>query len=117
MLFRSQIRVHRVVCALDCGLVVNPDIVRAQIEGGIVLGLNLGLYSRISFKNGVPSPTNFDKYRTLRMRDMPVVDVTMLQSGGPLGGVGEVGVPPTAPAVANAWFALTGQRKRSLPMF
>lgn len=113
----GQIKIHRISCVVDCGTAIHPDLVTAQMEGGIVHGLNAALFGRISLSKGVPSPTNYDKYRTLRMRDMPRVDVQIINSGAPLGGVGEPGVPPTAPAVANAWFALTGQRKRSLPMF
>jgi isoquinoline 1-oxidoreductase beta subunit len=113
----GQIRVHAVSAAVDCGTAVNPDGVRAQVEGGVVHGLNAALLGKITFNKGVPSPTNYDFFRMMRMRDMPRVDVVIVESGAPLGGVGEPGSPPVAPAVANAWAALTGVRKRSLPMF
>ena len=111
------VKVHRVACAIDCGLAVHPDQVAAQMEGGIVHGLTAALWGKMTFTNGAASPLNYDGYRMLRMNEMPRIDVTIVNSGGPIGGVGEPGTPPIAPAVANAWMRLTGQRKRSLPLF
>lgn len=113
----GQIRVHNVSVAVDCGTAVNPEGVRAQIEGGVVHGLNAALFGKVKFNKGVPSPTNYDLFRMMRIKDMPQIDVTIVNSGAALGGIGEPGSPPVAPAVANAWAALTGVRKRSLPMF
>jgi len=109
--------VHRVSCAIDCGIVINPDTVEAQMQGGIMHGLAAALWVRMTFSKGTPSPRNFDGYRMARMRDAPRIDVQVIASGGFVGGVGEPGVPPIAPALANAWARLTGQRLRSLPMF
>lgn len=113
----KAIKVVRVSCAIDCGTVVNPDTVAAQMEGGIVHGLNAALWGKMTFSNGVASPRNFNGYAMLRLRDMPQVSVSVLASGGFIGGVGEPGVPPVAPALANAYAKLTGIRVRSLPMF
>ena len=109
-------RVHRVVCAIDCGPVVNPDIVRAQMEGGIVYGLTAALYGEITFEKGRVKQRNFHDYPMLRMHEMPEVEVHIVPSDDKMGGVGEPGVPPVAPAVANALFALTGKRLRHLPI-
>ncbi len=110
------VRVHKVVCAIDCGRVVNPGIVEAQMESGIVFGLSAALYGAITLKNGRVEQSNFDDYPMVRMKDMPEVEVYIVPSEAPLGGVGEPGVPPIAPAVTNAVFALTGRRIRSLPI-
>jgi isoquinoline 1-oxidoreductase beta subunit len=112
----GRVRVHRVVCAIDCGPVVNPDGVRAQMEGGIVYGLTAALYGEITFEKGRVKQRNFHDYRMLRMHEMPEVDVVIVESTDTMGGVGEPGVPPIAPAVANAIFALTGRRIRRLPI-
>ena len=112
----GRIKVERVWCAIDCGQVVNPSIVEAQMQGGIVHGLTAALWGRMSFSNGVASPVNFNRYRMTRMRDMPRIDVAIMASTAAPGGVGEPGVPPIAPAVANAWSRLTGTRARSLPL-
>lgn len=109
-------RVHRVVCALDCGTVVNPDTVVAQMEGGIGFGLSAALYEGIRLDRGRVVQSNFHDYPVLRMREMPRVEVVILPSTDPPGGVGEPGTPPIAPAVANALFALTGRRIRDLPI-
>jgi isoquinoline 1-oxidoreductase beta subunit len=109
-------RVHRVVCAVDCGRVVNPAGVRAQVEGAIVYGLTAALYGEITIAAGRAVQTNFDTYPMLRMREMPVVEVHMVDSTADPTGMGEPGTPPIAPAVANAVFALTRQRVRSLPL-
>lgn len=112
----DRIRVHRVVCAVDCGPVVNPDTVAAQMESGIVYGLTAALYGAITIENGRVVQGNFDTYQMLRMPDMPAVEVHIVPSTDAQGGVGEPGTPPIAPAVANALFALTGRRIRTLPM-
>ncbi|MDH3539476.1 MAG: molybdopterin-dependent oxidoreductase [Acidimicrobiia bacterium] len=112
----GRIRVHRVVCAVDCGTVVNPDTVRAQMEGGIVFGLTAALKDGISIEHGAVVQSNFDDYRLLPFDEMPEVEVHFVGTSKPPTGVGEMGVPPVAPAVANAVFALTGMRLRSLPL-
>jgi isoquinoline 1-oxidoreductase beta subunit len=112
----GRVRVHRVVCAVDCGMVVNPDIVAAQMESAIVFGLTAALHGRITLENGAVVQGNFDTYPVLRINEMPVVEVHIVPSTEAPGGVGEPGTPPIAPAVANAVFALTGQRIRSLPI-
>lgn len=108
--------VHRVVCAVDCGRVVNPDSVTAQMESGIVFGLSAALHGEITFKQGKVEQGNFDDYEVLRMREMPIVEVHVVQSSEPPTGTGEPGVPPVAPAVVNAVFAATGKRVRKLPI-
>jgi isoquinoline 1-oxidoreductase beta subunit len=112
----GQVRVHRVVCAVDCGQVVNPDTVAAQIEGGIAFGLSAALTERIRLGSGGVRQTGFVDYPILTMRDMPVVEVHLIDSAFEPGGVGEIGTPPIAPAVANAVFAATGKRIRKLPV-
>lgn len=109
-------RVHRVTCAIDCGVIVNPGTVRAQMEGGIGFGLSAALGERVGIAGGRAVPGNFDTYRILRMSEMPAVEVLLVPSGDAPGGVGEPGTPPIAPAVCNALFALTGQRIRRLPI-
>ncbi len=109
-------RVHRVTCAVDCGVVVNPDIVRAQMEGAIAFGLGAALYGEIVIDRGRVMSKNFDSYRVLRHREMPVVDVHIVASAEPPSGVGEPGTPPIGPAVANALFALTGKPTRRVPL-
>lgn len=111
----GQLRVDRVVCAVDCGLAINPDVIRAQMEGGIGYALAAALYSEISLADGVVEQANFDTYRPLRISEMPRIEVHIVASGENPSGVGEPGVPPLAPAVANAIFAATGQRIRKLP--
>jgi isoquinoline 1-oxidoreductase beta subunit len=112
----GRVRVHKVVCAVDCGMVVNPEIVRAQMESGIVFGLSAALHGAITFKEGRVEQSNFNDYQILRMYEMPRVDVFIVPSEEPLGGVGEPGVPPIAPAVGNAIFSATGKRIRRLPV-
>ena len=112
----GEIRVHRVVCAVDCGRVVNPDTVAAQMESGIVFGLTAALYGEITFKNGRVEQSNFNNYEMLRLNEMPKVEVHIVPSEEALGGIGEPGVPPIAPALANSIFALTGKRFRRLPI-
>lgn len=112
----KKIRVHRVVCAIDCGLAVNPDGVRAQIEGGIVYGLTAALYGEITLAQGKVTQSNFHNYRMLRINEIPQIEVYIVPSEGAMGGAGEPGVPPIAPALANALFAATGSRVRRLPV-
>jgi isoquinoline 1-oxidoreductase beta subunit len=112
----GKVKVHRVVCAVDCGPVVNPDIVRAQMEGGIVFGLTAALYGEITLAHGRVQQGNFNDYPMLRLKDMPAVEVYIAPGIDRMGGVGEPGVPPIAPAVANAVFAVTGKRIRRLPI-
>jgi isoquinoline 1-oxidoreductase subunit beta len=110
-------RVRRVVCAVDCGFAVNPDIVAAQMESGIVFGLTAALHGEISVKAGRVQQTNFPAYEMVRLADTPAIDVHIVDSGVEhLGGIGEPGTPPIAPAVCNALFALTRKRIRSLPI-
>ena len=112
----GKLKVHRVVCAIDCGPVVNPDTIKAQMEGGIVFGLTAALYGEITFEKGRVKQRNFHDYPMLRMNEMPVVEAFIVPSTEKMGGVGETGVPPVAPAVANAIFAVTGKRLRRLPI-
>jgi len=112
----GTIRVHKVVCAIDCGRTVNPDTIEAQMESGIVFGLSAALYDEITFKKGRVSQSNFDNYDMLRMDAMPEIEVYIVPSSEAPGGVGEPGVPPLAPAVANAVRALTGAALRILPL-
>ena len=110
------IKVTRATAAVDCGHVINPDIVRGQIEGAIIFGLSAALKGAVTFKDGAAEQTNFDSYTLLPMNETPEIEVLLVPSGDPLGGVGEIGVPPVAPALANAIFAATGKRLRSLPL-
>lgn len=112
----GRIRVHSVVCAIDCGIAVNPATIEAQMESGIAFGLGAALSSAITFKDGRVEQSNFDDYRVLRLPDMPRVEVHIVPSRERPGGVGEPGTPPIAPAVANAVAALTGQRLREMPL-
>jgi len=112
----GQVRVHRVVCAVDCGTVVNPDTVVAQMEGGIVFGLTAALKASVTVEKGRVQQSNFHDYPLLRIDEMPAVEVYIIPSGAEPSGIGEMGVPPIAPAVANAVFAATGKRVRHLPI-
>jgi isoquinoline 1-oxidoreductase beta subunit len=112
----GQVRVHRVVCAVDCGTVVNPAIVAQQMEGSVVFALTAALYGRIDIHEGAVQQGNFPSYPMIRMASAPQVETWIVSSQRPPSGVGEPGVPPLAPAVANALFALTGKRQRSLPL-
>ena len=111
----GRLKVERVVCAVDCGLAVNPDVVRAQMEGGIGFGLGAAMAEAITLSQGRVEQSNFHDYTPLRIDRMPDVEVHIVPSAAPPTGVGEPGVPPIAPAVSNALFALTGNRVRSLP--
>jgi len=112
----KKITVHRVVCAIDCGPVVNPLTVEAQMQSGIAFGLSAALHSELTFKDGKVEQSNFHNYLVLRSNEMPKVEVHIVPSTDKMGGVGEPGTPPIAPAVANAVFAATGQRLRKLPL-
>ena len=111
-----RIQVHKLNCAIDCGLAVNPEGVRLQLESAIAIGLSAALNDEITLRDGGVQQSNFHDYRTLRLTEMPAVEVVIMQSGEHPEGVGEPGTPPVAPAVANAVFKLTGQRLRSLPL-
>jgi isoquinoline 1-oxidoreductase subunit beta len=113
---KGQIKVRRVVAALDTGHVVNPAILQSQVESGIVYGLTAALYGAITIDNGRVSQGNFDDYQMLRMAEMPTIETALVPRGGFWGGGGEVAVPPLAPALCNAIFAATGKRIRSLPL-
>ena len=112
----NQIRVHRVVCVIDCGLAVNPNLIRQQMDSSIVFGLSAALYGRITFEKGQVQQSNYHDVQALRMDECPVIQTDIIASTAPPEGVGEPGTPPIAPAVANALFALTGQRLRELPL-
>ena len=112
----GAVRVHRVTCAIDCGQVVNPDTVRAQMESGIIFGITAALWGEITLKDGRVQQANFGDYRMLRMNEAPLIDVHLVQSSEYPGGVGEPGTAALAPAVANAVFAATGTRVRKLPI-
>lgn len=109
-------RVHKVWCAVDCGVAVNPDNVRAQLEGGIGFGLGHALYAEVQLDGGRPVQSNFDGYRSLRMSEMPAIEVAIVQSDAAPSGVGEIGVPAIGPAVANALARLGRERPAQLPM-
>jgi isoquinoline 1-oxidoreductase subunit beta len=113
---KKQTRVHRVVCAIDCGPVVNPLTVEAQMQSGINFGLSAALHSELTFKDGKPEQSNFHNYTVLRLNEAPHIEVHIVPSTDKMGGCGEPGTPPIAPAVANAVFAATGQRLRKLPL-
>jgi isoquinoline 1-oxidoreductase beta subunit len=112
----GAVRVRRVVCAVDCGTVVNPDIVRAQIQSGIVFGITAALYGEITLKNGRVEQTNFDTYQMLRINEAPAIEVHIVESSEPPGGMGECGTSAVVPAMANAIFAATGKRLRKMPI-
>jgi isoquinoline 1-oxidoreductase beta subunit len=112
----KTIRVHRVVCAIDCGTAVNPNLVAQQMESGIVFGLSAALYGRIDIEQGRVQQSNFHDQPLLRIADCPAISTHIVPSTAHPEGVGEPGTPPVAPAVANALFVLTGQRLRSLPL-
>ncbi len=109
------IRVHKVTCVVDCGIAVTPDIVHAQMESAVMFGLTAALHGKIELRNGAVQESNFHDYPILRMNEAPAVDVIIVDSGTEPTGVGEPGLPPLAPAVANAVYRATGQRLRSLP--
>jgi isoquinoline 1-oxidoreductase beta subunit len=111
-----SVQVHRVVAAVDCGRHVNPETIRAQIEGGVIYGLTAALKGEITIANGRVEQANFNDYDVVRMNEAPVVEVHIVESNDGPGGVGEPGTPPIAPAVCNAIFAATGKPVRRLPI-
>lgn len=112
----GKLRVHKVTCAIDCGLAVNPDGVKAQMESGIIFGLTMALYGELTIEKGQLQQNNFYDYRIARMNESPEIDVYIVESNEKMGGAGECAVPPTAPAIANAVFAATGKRIYNLPI-
>lgn len=112
----GRIQVHRIVCAVDCGRMIHPDTIRAQIEGGIIMGLSAGLMEKVAFSGGGVRSSNYNNYPILRMADTPEIEVHILTGDDAPGGIGEPGVPPTAPAVANAVFRAAKIRLRNLPL-
>jgi isoquinoline 1-oxidoreductase beta subunit len=112
----GAVRVRRVVCAVDCGTAVNPDTVQAQIQSGIIFGATAALYGEITLKNGRVAQTNFDSYPVLRINEAPAIEVHVVKSAEPPGGLGETGTSAVVPAIANAVFAATGKRLRKLPI-
>lgn len=112
----SDIQVHKVTCAVDCGIAVNPNIIAQQVESAVIFGLSAALFGEITIKDGKVEQQNFDGYPVLRMNQVPQIDVVIIKSAEVPNGIGEPGLPPIAPAVANAVFALTGKRLRSLPL-
>jgi len=112
----GQVRVHKITCVLDCGQTVNPRIVESQIESGIIFGLSAVLWGEVTLRDGRVEQSNFNDYRVLRLNETPEIDVQIIPSDAPPGGIGEAAVPPVAPALCNAIFAATGRRLRSLPI-
>ncbi len=112
----GDVRVHRIVCAVDCGRIVNPDIVRAQIESGVVYGISGALWGEVTLKNGRVEQSNFHNYRVLRMNETPPIEVHLVRNSEAPGGIGEPGTAATAPALGNAIYAATGKRIRKLPL-
>jgi isoquinoline 1-oxidoreductase beta subunit len=112
----GRVRVRRVVCAMDCGTVVNPDTVQAQLQSGTNFGVTAALYGEITLKDGRVEQTNFDTYQMLRLNEAPVIEVHIVQSSEPPGGMGETGTSGTVPAISNAIFAATGKRLRKMPV-
>ncbi len=112
----GTVRVRRVVCAIDCGTVINPDTVQAQIQSGIIFGATAALYGEITLKDGRVEQTNFDTYQMLRMNETPTIEVHVVESTEPPGGMGETGTSAIVPAIANAVFAAAGRRLRKMPV-
>jgi len=112
----GAVRVRRVVCAVDCGAVVNPDTVRAQIQSAIVFGATAALHGEITLKDGRVEQSNFHNYQLLRMNEAPAIEVFIVQNSEPPGGMGEAGTSAIVPAITNAIFAATGKRLRKLPV-
>jgi isoquinoline 1-oxidoreductase beta subunit len=112
----GKIRVHRMVCAVDCGQYVNPYIISAQIEGGAIFGASAALFQELTFENGRLQQTNFNTFPVMRMNECPEIETYIVESNEKSGGIGEPGVPCAAPAIANALFAVTGKRIRRLPI-
>lgn len=112
----GKVRVHRVVCVIDCGAYVNPSIIEAQMHSGVIFGLSAALYDEFTFDRGRIQQRNFNDYPMVRINEAPEIEVYIVPSKEKSGGVGEVGVPCTPPAVTNTIFAATGKRIRKLPI-
>ena len=112
----GDVAVRRVVCAVDCGIAVNPDTIEAQIQSAIIYGLTAALHGEITLKNGRVEQSNFDNYRALHINEVPMIEVYIVDSDEALGGIGEPGTSALFPAVTNAIFAATGVRLRKLPI-
>jgi isoquinoline 1-oxidoreductase beta subunit len=112
----GEVAVNRVVCAVDCGMVVNPNTIETQIQGGIIFGITAALYSEITIKDGRVEQSNFTDYRMLRIDQTPPIEVHIVKSSEAPGGIGEPGTAALAPALTNAIFAATGKRLRQLPV-
>ncbi|TFV49717.1 xanthine dehydrogenase family protein molybdopterin-binding subunit [Bradyrhizobium niftali] len=112
----GSVRVHRVVCVMDCGTVINPDTVEAQIQSGVMFGVTAALYGEITLKNGRIEQANFDTYQMLRINEAPAIEVHLVKSTEPPGGMGEAGTSGIVPAICNAVFAATGKRLRKMPI-
>src|SRR5947199_295223 len=112
----GKVRVHRVVCAVDCGRYVNPGIIEAQVQGAVIFGLTAAFYDELTFEKGRIQQSNFHDYPMLRINETPEIEVHIVKNNEKSGGIGEPGVPCAAPAVANAIFAATGKRIRKLPI-
>jgi isoquinoline 1-oxidoreductase subunit beta len=112
----GHIRVHRIVCPVDCGRIVNPDIVRAQIESGVVDGISGALWGEVALKDGRVERSNFPNYRVLRVNETPSIEVHLVHNDEAPGGIGEPGTAATAPALGDAIYAATGKRLRKLPL-
>jgi len=112
----GAVRVRRVVCAVDCGTAVNPDTIRAQIQGAIIFGISATLHGEITLKDGRVEQSNFDTYQVVRIDEAPAIDVHIVESTEPPGGMGEAGTSAIVPAIANAIFAATGKRLRKMPV-
>jgi len=112
----GSVRVRRVVCAVDCGSVVNPDTVEAQVQGAVIFGISAALHGEITLKNGRVQQSNFDDYEVVRINEAPSVEVHIVRNNEAPGGMGEPGTAAIMPAIANAIFAATGKRLRRLPV-
>ncbi|HYG14019.1 MAG TPA: molybdopterin cofactor-binding domain-containing protein, partial [Methylophilaceae bacterium] len=112
----EEVKVKRMVCSLDCGMMVNPETIRAQMEGGIVFGISGALWGEITTKGGRVQQSNYDNYRVMRINEAPVIEVHLIESGEAPGGIGEPGTAGVAPALGNAVFAASGKRIRQLPI-
>ena len=113
---RGKLKVHRVDCVVDCGIAVNPDSVKAQMEGSIIMGMSAAIFEQITLEDGRVMQSNFDDYRIARMRDTPEINVSIVKSDATPTGTGEPGTSPIVPAITNAIFAATGKRIRKLPI-
>jgi isoquinoline 1-oxidoreductase beta subunit len=112
----GNVRVKRVVCAVDCGSVVNPDTIEAQVQGAVIFGISAALYGEITLKNGRVEQSNFDNYQVVRINEAPAIEVHIIRNNETPGGMGEPGTSAIMPAIANAIFAATGKRLRKLPV-